>query len=87
MKTIYNFSVQDAELKDVSLKDYKGKVLLVVNVASYCGLTYQYESLENYIKNIRIKILKYLVFLVINLHFKNLEIIKILKNSVIQNTE
>ena len=50
MKTIYNFSVQDAELKDVSLKDYKGKVLLVVNVASYCGLTYQYESLEKLYK-------------------------------------
>ena len=50
MKTIYNFSVQDAQLKDVSLKDYKGKVLLVVNVASYCGLTYQYESLEKLYK-------------------------------------
>ena len=50
MKTIYNFSVQDADLKDVSLKDYKGKVLLVVNVASYCGLTYQYESLEKLYK-------------------------------------
>ena len=50
MKTIYNFSIQDAELKDVSLKDYKGKVLLVVNVASYCGLTYQYESLEKLYK-------------------------------------
>ena len=50
MKTIYNFSVQDDELKDVSLKDYKGKVLLVVNVASYCGLTYQYESLEKLYK-------------------------------------
>ena len=50
MKTIYNFSVQDAELRDIPLKDYKGKVLLVVNVASYCGLTYQYESLEKLYK-------------------------------------
>ena len=50
MKTIYNFSVQDAELKDIPLKDYKDKVLLVVNVASYCGLTYQYESLEKLYK-------------------------------------
>ena len=50
MKTIYNFSVQDIELKDISLEDYKDKVLLVVNVASYCGLTYQYESLEKLYK-------------------------------------
>ena len=50
MKTIYNFSVQDAELQDIPLKDYKDKVLLVVNVASYCGLTYQYESLEKLYK-------------------------------------
>ena len=50
METIYNFSVQDAELKDIPLTDYKDKVLLVVNVASYCGLTYQYESLEKLYK-------------------------------------
>ena len=50
METIYNFSVQDAELKDIPLKDYKDKVLLVVNVASYCGLTYQDESLEKLYK-------------------------------------
>ena len=55
MKTIYNFSIQDAELKEVSLKDYKGKVLLVVNVASYCGLTYQYESLEKLYKKYKNK--------------------------------
>ena len=55
METIYNFSVQDAELKDIPLKDYKDKVLLVVNVASYCGLTYQYESLEKLYKKYKNK--------------------------------
>ena len=34
MKTIYDYSVKDANLKDICLKDYKGKVLLIVNVAS-----------------------------------------------------
>ena len=62
MKTIYNFSVQDAELKDIPLKDYKDKVLLVVNVASYCGLTYQYESLEKLYKKYQNKDLEILGF-------------------------
>ena len=50
MKTIYDFSVKDADLKDVSLENYKEKILLIVNVASYCGLTYQYEGIESLYK-------------------------------------
>ena len=50
MKTIYDYSVKDANLKDIYLKDYMDKVLLIVNVASYCGLTYQYEGLEKLYK-------------------------------------
>lgn len=43
---IYDFSVQDAEGRQVSLADYKGKVLLIVNTASRCGFTPQYKELE-----------------------------------------
>ena len=55
METIYNFSVKDIDLNDVPLEKYKNKVLLIVNVASYCGLTYQYKSLEDIYKKYKDK--------------------------------
>src|SRR5215471_809111 len=44
--SIYDVPVKDIDGKDTSLKSYKGKVLLIVNVASKCGLTPQYKALE-----------------------------------------
>ena len=46
MGGIYDFTVQDIDGRDVSLEDYRGKVLLIVNVASKCGFTPQYQGLE-----------------------------------------
>src|ERR1044072_2247967 len=45
-KTIYEFKMKDIDGKDVSLDKFKGKVLLVVNVASKCGNTPQDDGLE-----------------------------------------
>ena len=45
-QSIYDFKVKDDMGKDVSLADYKGKVLLIVNTATRCGFTPQYDELE-----------------------------------------
>ncbi len=45
-KSIYDFKVKDDAGKDVSLAEYKGKVLLIVNTATRCGFTPQYTELE-----------------------------------------
>lgn len=45
-QTVYQFTMQDIHGKDVSLSEFKGKVILIVNVASECGYTPQYAELQ-----------------------------------------
>ncbi len=46
ISNIHSFSVKDINLNEVSLANYNGKVLMIVNVASKCGFTKQYNALQ-----------------------------------------
>src|ERR1700746_254268 len=46
MPSVYDFTAQSLSGEDVSLKRFEGKVLLIVNTASKCGFTPQYEGVE-----------------------------------------
>ncbi len=54
--SIYDYKVKDITGKEVSLDQYKGKFLVVVNVASKCGFTPQYEGLEAMYKELKGKV-------------------------------
>ena len=55
MKTVYDFTVKDRQGNDVSLADYKGKVLLIVNTATGCGFTPHYDPLEEMYRELKDK--------------------------------
>jgi glutathione peroxidase len=53
MTSIYDFTASTLQGKAVSLADYKGKALLIVNTASKCGFTPQYAGLEKLYEKLR----------------------------------
>lgn len=61
-KNISQITVKDIDGKPVNLSEYKGKVLLIVNVASYCGYTKQYSGLEEIYKKYNSKGFEILAF-------------------------
>lgn len=59
---IYDYKVKEVKGNEVSLDEYKGKVLLIVNTATGCGFTPQYEGLEKLYKEYHDKGLEILDF-------------------------
>jgi glutathione peroxidase len=53
MNTVYDFTVKDRQGNDVSLSEYRGKVLLIVNTATGCGFTPHYDPLEAIYRDFR----------------------------------
>lgn len=69
--SVYDFSVKTVEGKTISMKNFENKVLLIVNVASKCGLTPQYEGLEKLYREHKAKGLRFWDFPAINLVHKS----------------
>tara|TARA_B100001079_G_scaffold266057_1_gene272666 strand:- start:1317 stop:1781 length:465 start_codon:yes stop_codon:yes gene_type:complete len=59
---LYEFRVKDIDGSEVDLSSYKGKVILIVNVASACGFTPQYEGLQDLFERYKDKGLEILAF-------------------------
>ncbi len=55
MSTVYDYVVKNREGKDISLSEYQGKVLLIVNTATGCGFTPHYKPLEAMYKEMKDK--------------------------------
>jgi glutathione peroxidase len=62
MKSIYDIKVKNIKNEEVLMQEYKGKVLLIVNVASKCGFTPQYKELEEIYREYKDKGLEILAF-------------------------
>ncbi len=60
--SIYEFKVKAASGKEISLADHKGNVLLIVNTASKCGFTPQYEDLQRLYEKYHARGLEILAF-------------------------
>ena len=70
-ESIYDYKVKDIDGNEVAMSEFKDKVLMIVNVASKCGFTPQYEGLQKLYDAYKDQGLVVLGFLAINLELKS----------------
>jgi len=80
--SVYDIPVKTIQGTDTTLNQYQGKVLLLVNVASKCGLTPQYEGLQKLYDDKKAEGLEILGFLPMIFWNRNLEVKRKFRNSV-----
>ena len=70
-KLFFDLSIKGINNEVINLSEFRGKTVLLVNVASKCGFTKQYAGLQTLYEKYKKKILLYLLFLQINLEVKS----------------
>ena len=81
MRTVYDYSVKDRKGKEVSLKEYANEVLLIVNTATKCGFTPQYEELGKLYENTTHRVSRYSIFLATSLEHRHLALMSLFTSS------
>jgi glutathione peroxidase len=84
--SIYDFTMNDIDGKPIPLSQFRGKTLLLVNTASFCGNTPQYSDLQTMYERYRSKGLRFWRFQPTTLDNKNRAPMKRLKASASRNT-
>jgi len=85
--SIYDYKVKAKDGSEVSIKEYEGKVLLIVNTATGCGFTPQFDGLQDLYEKYQAQGFEILDFHVINLEIRHRAAMKKLRISVIHDTE